>query len=220
VGESYGGLNAPMLALEILKYDQSIKFKRVGIGKGWLDEKIRNDYSVRNTYYHGFIGQEVWDEFTKMFCKCTEVGEVCDYGPASDTVLWSLFFDKIKLYNIYDSVCLLMKYNESGNVYFKGNGVMFDGRPPYPPKIYLNKQEVRQALGLSDSVPLWRSISGDVNKNYGRQVMSMRLHIKKPMTKNIKFVLYYGDLDLLCDQRGFSKFVHDLGQPVLCANNS
>ena len=216
-GESYGAIYCPMLALEIMRYDRSINLKGIGIGNGALDNEIEKNYGVRFAYEHGLIDTSTWDNLTSNFCNCTQDGQQCDFGPVYTETIYNLTVDGINPFNIQDSMCSIIKYNETGIMFYYLN--VFRECQPMGIKAYLNRSDVRKVLRIADQVKTWIPCFGeiDLTGQYEKQYFSMKSQFKEIIDKKVldSFVVYYGDLDMICAFRGNMKFVDDLGYKVI-----
>ena len=217
MGESYGGIYSPMLALELIKYDRSINLKGIGIGNGVLDNDLKEDYGVRFAYEHGLIDTDRWNNLTKQYCSCTTNGQVCDYGPEFEESVNNMVADGINPYNIYDDMCSIIKYNETGSIMHYLN--VFEDCLPMGAKAYLNQPDVRKALHIPDHVKIWKPCFCNIMRwgGYKKQYTSMKSQIKEIIDSKVldNFLVYYGDLDVICAFLGQLKFVDDLGYKVI-----
>ena len=132
VGESYGGVYAPTLALEMLKNHPGINLRGVAIGNGWVDSELLKRTAFEFAYYHGLVDQRVWTNWVKTNCNCTESGQVCDVNSIRD-IMTQLHLDMyrngISSYNLNDNLCSVIKYNTSGNLLFLKAGRFFSDCP-------------------------------------------------------------------------------------------
>ncbi|PAV87210.1 hypothetical protein WR25_18873 isoform A [Diploscapter pachys] len=111
-GESYGGVYVPTLTARVVdgQEDFPVNLKGMGLGNGYVNEKLNIDTSVRYAYGHGIIDEKVWNELEQTCCRGCIDG--CDLtqvtGHCADMVvdifnfLWSGGLNPYDLYRDCD----------------------------------------------------------------------------------------------------------------------
>lgn len=108
-GESYGGIYVPTLS-SLLVDDKSINFKGMGIGNGISNFDTNDNSLLYFGYYHGLIGDSLWDKMLNTCCpgesvrRCHFVNRYLDDDTCSDLVQQglSIIYDSgLNEYNLY-----------------------------------------------------------------------------------------------------------------------
>jgi hypothetical protein len=79
-------------------------------------------------------------------------------------------------------------------------------------EVYLNRQDVREALHVSDKVEYWLPCS---SLTYARQYENVRAEYYKILERGHHILAYYGDLDMACDHLSGMWFIESLKVPVV-----
>ena len=214
-GESYAGHYVPQLAEIVLDYRFPVNFKGIAIGNGYLDPWLERETENDFFQYHNLIdfAYAKPDQFdsrinNKIFKynvhkQCNAVypdqnGYVEDYRVRILAV--ELLDDKTQkklriFFNKY--IFFIQILNRT-----------FDKTKILPPcgnefqlAAWLNNPEVRQAIHVTSNADYW-VICSLLKSNYlvyNEIVESMDLLIQGLVQKGIRTLLYYGDLDVLCN---------------------
>lgn len=97
-GESYGGIYIPTLSIKILeaKYlklkvnqvqspNPPINLKGMAIGNGLISYNINTNSLIFFGYYHGILGERLWNDLTYFCCKSNNVTrDGCDFAGSKD----------------------------------------------------------------------------------------------------------------------------------------
>ena len=213
-GESYGGVYVPTLALEVLNNDPGINLRGVAIGNGYLDSEMLKQSRLDFAYYHGFVDHQALNNWTKTNCNCLSGTWNCPMNNTSQLV--PVYYEIVKIgmtpYNILDNICSNIKYNYTDSTTSVDSSKYFAHCLPDALKIYMNRPETRKVLGLHDTKSEWQTSRSIVYEEINSQ-KSMKDHIKEivAMNKLDQFIVYYGDMDMVCDFIGGQTFVEDLG---------
>ena len=236
-GESYAGVYIPMLALRIFRNKADINLKGVAIGNGALNFDMFFNSRVRIAYTHGLISSEQWNGLVKMCCECKNGGQVCNFANhtypicnVAELIKAKVLSNGINPYNIYTDCSPTDYYSSGGHfeitlqTYF---GIESDqikdlvrGYSSKPGCVskgyqhYINSAEVRKALHIPEQVKPWQQCS---KVNYKRQYMSMKNEFKELIEKHKiqTFIVYNGDIDIVCDFLGDQQFVDELGYKLV-----
>jgi len=70
-GESYGGIYLPTLAVRIVEgiKEAPMKFKGMAVGNGLSSWRLNDDSTIFFAYYHGLLGQTLWEKLLKFCCQ-------------------------------------------------------------------------------------------------------------------------------------------------------
>ncbi|KAH0619416.1 hypothetical protein JD844_000029 [Phrynosoma platyrhinos] len=81
--------------------------------------------------------------------------------------------------------------------------------------VWLNADDVRQALHIPSSLPNWELCSSQVMSIYQREYKDMAPFYKYLLAQDVRALVYNGDVDMACNFLGGEKFVQSLNQSVL-----
>ncbi|XP_078005248.1 lysosomal protective protein-like [Phascolarctos cinereus] len=81
--------------------------------------------------------------------------------------------------------------------------------------VWLNQDNMRQALHIPVFFPNWELCSTQVTSQYQRQYMDMAPFYQELLHSNTRMLVYNGDTDVACNFLGAEKFVEPLYQPVM-----
>jgi cathepsin A (carboxypeptidase C) len=229
-GESYGGIYLPMLASQIIngQNDYPINFDGMAIGNGLLSDKLSSETTLPFMYYHGMIGETLWTKIQKDCCDgCIET---CDFSNVTEKcyrIIGSVENNNygINPYNIYD-ICDPNSKHNSRRFYayqeklvpkqfqFFKDGLKANKDPCMEDTqitSYMNLPYVRRALHILKDLPEWEECSG---VGYQRQYNDMTTFFEKILEAKVPILLYYGDVDMVCNFMHGQKFVSQLGLPI------
>jgi cathepsin A (carboxypeptidase C) len=233
-GQSYAGVYIPMLALEILRDNSTINLKGLAIGNGALDYDLIMNSRIRLAYYHGLIDSEMWDQLVSNYCSCSYNKQECHFTQSHSEQLRKSLAG-INPYNIYDDCHHFdsnttdkrfsnTPYYNDMNFYFgvdfndmENDYEYYDSSPQCIGNSfaeYINLEDVRNAIHIPDRVHKWINCKDISDKfNYTHQHRSMKSEFLE-IIHNYKiqpFIIYNGDVDLVCDFLGDQQFVDGLG---------
>ncbi|WAR12226.1 PPGB-like protein [Mya arenaria] len=203
-GESYGGIYVPTLSAIVL-HDSSMNFQGMAIGNGISNFDTNDDSLLYFGYYHGLIGEDLWNKMLNACCPGQSVRQ-CHFqtgytynSDCSDLVgqgLDVITSSGLNEYNLY-APCDVPK--PDGYIY-NNNSFKIKLHQQYeesvqltPPCLdygyaisYMNTAEVRVALHISPFAQDW--------------------------DKSV--LVYNGDIDMACNFLGDEWFVEKLNLPV------
>ncbi|XP_036605975.1 lysosomal protective protein-like [Trichosurus vulpecula] len=237
--ESYGRVYVPSLGAQIVNGPASINFKGFDVGNGmnscWLSDETLLEFS----YYHGMIGVNLWDSLNTY--SCSEGS--CDFRNSTQDTCFDSILEAyrmiqgvgLNIYNLYAPCWGATGYQERyaadvSNLYSKYQFNVAVPRPSAPgapmpgvPRcisatamyVWLNQDNVRQALHIPVFLPTWELCSTQVTSQYQRQYMDMAPFYQELLQSNIRVLVYNGDTDMACNFLGGEKFVEALNQRVM-----
>ena len=230
IGESYGGIYIPTLAVEIYKSKAGFNLKGLAIGNGLLDIGMLRQSQIELTLAHGFSDTHAYDELTKTCCKCSAGGvtQRCDFVSTQQCSELAnraghIYTDP---YNVFNDCNDELQYERVRRVLeAKFDQTMTIPVPNDQTKpncvfsnftAYLNRPEVRKALHVSDHNKQWRLCGLASGASYRRVYQNVRAQVKElvEVHKVPTFIIYNGDLDMVCDFLGDQRFVDSLGYQV------
>ncbi|XP_067906064.1 lysosomal protective protein-like [Heterodontus francisci] len=233
IGESYGGVYAPTLSLNIANGAAKINLKGFAVGNG-LSSTYFNDQSlVYFGYYHGLFGDTLWDNLNTYCCldgSCNFFNNNNYQCQVLISKVFHIIYDSgLNMYALYrdcaggiqrsntrflrDLKNIFQFYNfETVENTAKSTGL----NPPCINETvlwtWLNRADVRTALHIPESVQTWELCSQVVSENYHRLYSSMRRIYQKLLKKNLRALVYNGDTDMACNFLGGNWFVQNLNQ--------
>ncbi|EPB74994.1 serine carboxypeptidase [Ancylostoma ceylanicum] len=77
--------------------------------------------------------------------------------------------------------------------------------------VYLNRADVRKALGIPTSLGPWSICSDDISRTYNRQYGEMAQRVKNGLDLGLKGMIYSGDVDMACNFLMGQRFSRKLG---------
>lgn len=228
-GESYGGIYVPTLVQTILdRQSQShINIKGLAIGNGCVSANEGVDSLVNFLYHHGVVDQAKWEHMKTSCChndtdacpwhSFSEFSACGEFVEATQQTAWN---GGLNPYNMYAD-CI----STSASFRF---GMEYERRfnKKYTPEVlgtvpcldespvtnYLNRQDVRKALGIPSSLPAWSICSNAISYGYKRQYGDMTSRVLNAVNNNnLKMMLYNGDVDLACNALMGQRFTDKLG---------
>ncbi|CAG0880220.1 unnamed protein product [Darwinula stevensoni] len=107
-GESYAGIYVPTLSERIISSNTSSNFKGFAIGNGLLSYASNSESLIFFAYYHGLIGDGVWDALQTHCCQGVPTKESCNFTvgdnvcqKAVETVNHIIGDIGLNIYNLY-----------------------------------------------------------------------------------------------------------------------
>lgn len=222
----------------------NINFQGYAIGNGLSSYRLNDDSIIFFGYYHGLYGDDLWTRLVQHCCTGAQASkETCNFSSnkwpmctiavrkASDII----YNQGLNMYNLYDNCPHTQVGNLSRHVAHLSNlyrhqnfhpemMLMAKKRPVNleldPPctngtdlLMYLNTPAVRKAIHIPDTVPKFELCNDEVNYNYQREYQTMTTQYQK-MTRQVRGLVYNGDIDMACNFLGDEWFVEDLGLTV------
>ncbi|KHJ79991.1 serine carboxypeptidase, partial [Oesophagostomum dentatum] len=77
--------------------------------------------------------------------------------------------------------------------------------------VYLNRADVRKALGIPSTLGPWAICSDTISNTYDRQYGEMASRVKNGLDKGLKGMIYSGDVDMACNFLMGQRFSRKLG---------
>lgn len=232
-GESYGGIYVPTLSLRVATGPATFNFKGFGVGNGLSSFQFNDQALIYFGYYHGLFGEELWYDLN---INCCDKG-ICDfYNSTSEScrqfvnVAFSIVYASgLNEYSLYldceGGRRFHRAYDLAMNHLFKNHrknfpSLQFSGGKLHsvPPCInssaqtnWLNRGDVRKALHIPDTLPLWDICSDIVGYRYTMLYETMKEVYLKLLSLGLRALVYNGDTDMACNFLGDQWFVEDLG---------
>ncbi|XP_072141616.1 lysosomal protective protein-like [Dermacentor andersoni] len=239
-GESFAGVFVPLLTQRLLLSNPlGINLKGYTIGNGAVDFELYSKAILFFAYYHGLLGDDLWNEVTSNCCNGTVSKETCDFAwnthdPACvdpvkagyDIVLRS----GLNVYNLY-APCgttkqprqLLSRRHPEMSQYakqqllIKTRSVRSTDLFETPNcqnmdnlQLYFNRRDVIKALHVEQSPHMWLPCSETLN--YTQQYVTMREVVQQlAESGRLRGLVYHGDVDMACPFLGGDWFVRSLG---------
>ncbi|KAJ5769590.1 hypothetical protein N7520_004149 [Penicillium odoratum] len=214
-GESYAGHYIPVFATEILAHkNRNINLKSVLIGNGLTDGLTQYEYyrpmACGEGGYPAVLSESACQSMDNALPRCQSMIESC-YNSESAWVCVPA--------SIYCNNALLAPYQQTGqNVYDvrakcdpEAGGLCYKGMSYVSD--YLNKKEVREALGAE--VDGYDSCNFDINRNFLFHGDWMKpFHRLVPgLIEQIPVLIYAGDADFICNWLGNKAWTEALKWP-------
>ncbi|XP_043937227.1 lysosomal protective protein-like [Protopterus annectens] len=235
IGESYGGIYVPTLGLKIMKGTANINFKGFAVGNGVSDDALNDHAVIYFGYYHGLFGETLWADLNRYCCKDGK----CNFHNSTDTnceenihrafqVTYDIGLNMYSLYKdcpgwvgaryqrFHTSLNLLFRFyqftppNKVGSTGHKGPED--DCINETAETMWLNQQEVRKALHISDAIQSWKFCSEEVTEGYCFYYTTMSDFYIKLLSSGLRVLVYNGDTDLVCNYLSGQWFVESLNQ--------
>jgi len=197
-GESYAGHYIPAISYKILQENNKgtipkIPLAGLGIGDGWTDPIIQNNYSTFS-YNTGLLDGPQKATADKLYSDCVTIIQDDDYSEAN--IVCQKILDYISQSSGNPDVYDIRKYEF----------------PPEPPiDKFFNSREVRKALFGSNSPNSWEECSSQpgLDDDIMRSVKS-----KVPdLIANYRVLFYNGQFDLICNLAGTEYWLDSLNWP-------
>ncbi|XP_028595262.2 lysosomal protective protein-like [Podarcis muralis] len=235
LGESYGGIYVPTLTAKIAEGSAGINLKGFGVGNGMLSYFLNDETLMEFAYYHGVFGDDLWASLNENCCDegtCNFSSNMnSDCITAISQAYGILYGIGLNVYNLYASCWGGAHYQERYEADLSSlfHHYQFDvpvpkiGSIPGVPHcinatamyVWLNQDEVRQALHIPSTLPDWELCSTQVSAHYQRVYRDMTPFYKYLLAQDLRALVYNGDVDMACNFLGAEKFVESLNQTVL-----
>ncbi|XP_023674842.2 lysosomal protective protein-like [Paramormyrops kingsleyae] len=232
--ESYGGVYGPSLSKLIASGTAKINFKGFAVGNGMSSYALNDQSLIYFAYYHGLLSEELWTALNQYCCNSVS----CNFYNNSDTSCQNSVFDALyeveniglNIYNLYDQcyggVPTSRYISDTSNLFrqyrFTFKAPTMASIPGVPMCInataiyyWLNTPSVRTALHIPSSVQSWELCSSTVGDLYQRVYMDMTPFYEYLLQKDLKILVYNGDVDMACNFLGSKWFVEGLNQKLV-----
>ncbi|WKX94954.1 hypothetical protein Q1695_011866 [Nippostrongylus brasiliensis] len=236
-GESYGGIYVPTLVQTILdrQTQYKINIKGFAVGNGCVSSNEGTDSLINFQYAHGMIDDTKWQKI-KSQC-CHNDTDDCPFHQFNGVDTCSLFVETTSMnawngginpYNMYDN-CVNTPGTEVSTrfrleyKYRTGKELDVSQLSTVPcmnetaVTVYLNRPDVRKALGIPTSLGPWAICSDTISNTYNRQYSSMDSQFKNALSKGLKAMVYSGDVDMACNFLMGQRFSRKLGLKEIAA---
>ncbi|VDN38963.1 unnamed protein product [Cylicostephanus goldi] len=80
--------------------------------------------------------------------------------------------------------------------------------------VYLNRPDVRKAIGIPTSLGPWAICSDTISDTYNRQYGEMASRVKNALNQGLRGMIYSGDIDMACNFLMGQRFSRKLGLKV------
>ncbi|XP_029945667.1 lysosomal protective protein [Salarias fasciatus] len=237
-GESYGGIYAPTLSLQVATGPAKINFKGFAVGNGLSSFALNDQSLIYFGYYHGLFGEDLWRDLNM---NCCDKGSCDFYNSSSETcrILVNEAFGIVYNSGLNEYALYLNceGYGRSHRGYQWAMSHLFKNfrKDPHTHKVtdpvssptslgivppcinstaqanWLNRGDVRKALHIPDILPAWDICSDDVGMKYKIVHSTMKDEYLKLLSLGLRALVYNGDTDMACNFLGDQWFVEDLG---------
>lgn len=232
-GESYGGIYVPTLTTQVIDgnadpLNKYINLKGFAIGNGLLSYALNDNSLIPYAYYHGFVGEALWDEL--KVCNGdyhTPSSQQCETAVAA--VMNVVYQDGINFYG-WNSDCeantdarvqisrshLYRKHTQKFNLSSTKN-LKSDVPCIFSSNLdtYLNNPEVRAAIHIDpEDTRLWSICKGEEDGLHYTRVYQETASLLPNMLKHSRGLVYNGDTDMACNYLGDEWAVDSLKLPT------
>ena len=238
-GESYAGIYIPMLAYEILQYNEKvsdshkIKLKGILVGNGVADWNYDTTPAMMDYIFtHHLIGFELRKEYLK-YCEKEPDEEKC----ANCLIKISGLINNINVYDYLQDCEGLSNSNDNRNsFYFNYARWAFpnktlQSKPKYFLQLleeekesvpcidssnierYFNKPEVKSALHVKSSIK-WELCNMEAYNRY-RMLPKGSIYAYPYLLDKIRILIYSGDTDMAVPFNGNQAWIRNLKLPII-----
>ncbi|KAI6659293.1 hypothetical protein LOD99_14964 [Oopsacas minuta] len=221
-GESYGGHYIPNLALAITRVNLIINFQGFLVGNPWTYPKFDNNGSTLFWFSHGLMTIE---EFSAInaHCNFSQSGPFLKYPDTynMDKICLKTLNNVDKIlniispYDIYDDMCMRMGGYEGMRLhqYLSNQPTKLSNDNPCGTEdiyAYLNRPDVQKAIH-ADEIE-WTMCSEKLDYSINDLITPMKKVWKQllPYHKELKFLVYSGDVDAAVPWLGTLLWIKDL----------
>jgi len=227
-GESYAGVYVPTLVQRILDIQSEFQMnlKGMAIGNGCVSGNDGTDTIVNFVYNHGLIDDATWQQVKSQCCAGAVDGcafHTMNSGYCGNFVTQATrtaWYSGINPYNMYASCD-----NDNFKSHRFQQELFFATGDRLAPNVfavpiclnetavtmYLNRGDVRSALGIPGALAGWDICSDDMQFLYRRQYDEMQTRVQYAVNSGIRVLLYYGDVDMACNFLMGERFSNKLG---------
>ncbi|VDP09668.1 unnamed protein product [Heligmosomoides polygyrus] len=230
-GESYGGVYVPTLVQTILdrQSQNKMNIKGFAIGNGCVSANDGTDALVNFEYAHGMIDDNKWQKVKSQCCKNDTDG--CAFHTFNGLDMCSAFVEATTLsawngginpYNMYANCVNTPGAQVSTRFRLEykartGNELDLSTVPcmnETAATVYLNRPDVRKALGIPSSLGPWAICSDLISNTYNKQYGEMDTRVMNALSQGLKGMIYSGDVDMACNFLMGQRFSRKLGLKV------
>ncbi|XP_022107550.1 lysosomal protective protein-like [Acanthaster planci] len=234
-GESYAGIYVPTLAVKVMEGKDEINLKGFAVGNGVLDVALLTETGLQYSYYHGIIGERLWEKLQSSCCKNGACHYLHSKNPecieAQNEAKYLLQHIGINPYDVTGdcegsysqdrnsfSMLSFLGVDSWANPSRSSPGLHSSFLPCVDTtraNSYMNLPQVRAALHIPSSVAQnWTTCNPPLAANYSKQYNSMRSQFKALLPR-YRALVYNGDADNICNFLSDQKFVASLNQTEL-----
>ncbi|CAI4233256.1 unnamed protein product [Auanema sp. JU1783] len=231
-GESYGGIYVPTLVRTIMDRQNQFKMNLKGfaVGNGCVSFPENTDSLIEFMYGHGLIDDTKWKKVRSQCCNndiddCqfhnfSGLNFCNEFAQQETTLAWS---SGLNPYNMYDN-CVQSASSQPVPLRFAADYRQQTGKDVVTSQLssvpclnetavttYLNRQDVRKALGVPTSIGRWDICSNQISQTYTRETPDTSSIFVRAITSGIKVMLYSGDVDMACNFLMGQRFSRKLG---------
>lgn len=222
-GESYAGVYIPTLAQRVVG-DSSINLIGLAIGNGILDYNINSKTIISYANYHGILGPTLWANLQQACCSGPHCQYTAPYPPNCHShvskALQKIYSGGLNAYNYYD-LCRQysigqIRQHAAFTTLTKHAQVTYGSPPCYNLSAtirYFQRQDVKKALHVSDQAGAWTVCNNTVLRTYNVMYKSA-IQLIPPLLSKCRVLLYYGDLDMVCNFLGGEESLYSTGLPT------
>ncbi|XP_067327264.1 lysosomal protective protein [Anolis sagrei] len=231
-GESYGGVYVPSLTAKIAAGDAKVNLKGFGVGNGMTNYDLNDETLMEFCYSHGVFGDDLWTSLNENCCS----DGTCNYSDndnsncitAISEAYGVLYGIGLNIYNLYAPCWGGAHYQDRYQADLSNLFRQYQFNVPVPAVgaipgvpacinatamyLWLNADDVRQALHIPSSLPNWELCSSQVRAHYQREYQDMAPFYKSLLGQDLRALVYNGDVDMACNFLGAEKFVQALNQ--------
>ncbi|PAV84878.1 hypothetical protein WR25_06475 [Diploscapter pachys] len=241
-GESYAGVYLPTLGVKIVNDKTNFpNFKGMAIGNGVLSFTLNYQTMVPLYYYHGIVRDELYQRLSSTCCNGNI--ETCDilglFNNLTCKPIISELYDAanppLNSYNLYET-CYLSDNGPTNKLSVIKRGIFHDFHRDKPKRnikknvqfdtptgciqvnntyIYMNRQDVRKALNIPASLPIWTDCNDEVTNNYVFRYYNMTKQIEAISAAGVRILTYFGDVDTVCNDVMGAKFLTSLNKTII-----
>lgn len=237
VGESYGGIYVPTLSLKIVEGTANINFKGFAVGNGLSDYTLNDQAVIYFGYYHGLFGEKLWADLNQYCCqdgKCNFHNNTDANCKENIRLAFHITYETgLNMYSLYEDCCggigshyhhfqadinLLFRFYQfslpkkvvsAGQKGFENNCLNVTAETTW-----LNQEEVRKALHISDDVQSWEFCSEEVEDEYYYNYTTMLDFYFKLLSSGLRVLVYNGDTDMVVNYLAGQWFVESLNHKL------
>ncbi|CAJ0584281.1 unnamed protein product, partial [Mesorhabditis spiculigera] len=195
-GDSYGGTFVTLFASKILEKmpEYYINLKGVAIGNGMVDAALERATVIPYLYQHGLIAIPDYQRYLNECC-----GGQAEGCPTRDTSLrCQKLTDDLKIGSTYGSGIDPYGLHHECKPDWSGD-IPTDCDNTWAIAKYLNDPARRRNLGIPPFVQDWKVCRNAQQLNYTKQYPTVLPQVKRALGAGIKVMLYYGDMDAICN---------------------
>ncbi|RCN33223.1 serine carboxypeptidase [Ancylostoma caninum] len=234
-GESYGGTYVPMLSALLVEDKEFPNFKGMLIGNGCVDDVLNQNSLAEFNYNHGMIDETY---YRKIITKCCNNDpDNCDFytmtrNQSGYCYMEAMYVTSVNMligldpYFLYYS-CYLNPEDapiptQMTTTILRTHLRRMNSDTKAQPAcahyndstVYLQRQDVRDALHILNVVPPYQSCNDKISQDYDQgasHIVSQLENVRKVIEANKTALLFYGDTDSVCNAVHGAQFAARLG---------